>query len=204
MELKYVPSLGMSGLFKLRAPYDALINPSARYTCVAVESLSNAVNSGSDPKQSVYLASADTEANYLSDLQKEAYLVTISTGIGNQIVFPSSALLAVPTGDGVIYRNTVLCIALSAVHELMDLSVLQQQISDMVYTSIGVSSTTLVTTIGSPTVLTHEQHTSVMASREMVSSQKDSELYRNLHLRSENAELVKKIALLEKYILNNK
>lgn len=204
MELKYVPSLGMSGLFELRAPYDALINPTAQYKCVAVESLTNAVNSGSDPKQNIYLASLDTEANYLLDLQKEVYLITIATGIGNQIIFPSSALLSVPNGEGVIYRNTVLCIALSAVHELMDLSVLQRQISDMVYTSIGVSSTTLTTTIGAPTILTTEQHNSVMASRALVATRKDSEMYRNLQLQNENAALVLKIAQLESYILKNK
>lgn len=203
MDLKYVPSLGMTGLFELREPYSTRINPTAQYQCVAIESLTNAVNSGSDPRQNVYFANLDSEENYLLDLQKDVYLITISTGVGNQIIFPSSALLSVPNGEGVIYRNTVLCVALSAVHELMDLSALQQQISDMVYTSLGVSSTTLTTTIGSPTILTTEQHEAVMSARLAVSTRKDSALYRNVQLQSENEKLTQQVALLEKYILDN-
>lgn len=204
MELKYVPSLGMTGLFELRAPYNALINPAARYTCEAIESLANAVSSGGDPLNAVYLASLDSESNYLLDLKNGAYLVTISTGIGNQIIFPSSALLSVPNGEGVTYRNTVLCTALSAVHDTMDLTALQQRISDMVYASLGVSSTTLITTVGAPTMLSTEQHEAVMASREAMVSRKDSELHKNAYLQIDNAKLVAQIAALEKYIIDNR
>lgn len=200
---EFLPSLGMSGFYNLKSPYSSLISPAKQYTCVGVMSLSGALASGIDPLQTVYLASGDTEANYKTDLENNIFLITIRSGEGSLVVFPSNALIGVPTGEGVIYRNTVLGVALAAIPDGIDLTLLQKDISDLTFHRLGVKSATFLSAVGAPTILTSEQHETVSTARQAIVQNTESTIYKNLVLTRQNEALIEQVRVLENYIKTN-
>lgn len=197
---QYTPSLNASGFYQLAAPYAALISATLQYTCVGVISIQGAVAQGIDVLNTIYLASGDTAANYASDLANGVSIITVTSGTGSIVQFPNTAMLSVPQVTGVVYRNLVLGIALSALPDSMDITDLQSEVSALIYSKIGVKSTTFVTTVGGATILTTEQDTAVKAARAAAITNQSSTYYQNQLLISENAAMLAKIASLESYI----
>ena len=197
---KYTPTLNASGFYQLAAPYSSLISATVQYTCVGVVSIAGAIAQGVDVLNSIYIASGDTASNYANDLKSGVSILTITSGAGNVVKFPNSALLSVPQTNGVVYRNTVLGIALSAIPDTMNTDSLQQAVSDLVYSKIGVKSTTFLTTVGAATILTMDQDAAVTAARQAAISDPTSLHYKNQLLTAENTTLVAKVAQLENYI----
>lgn len=199
--LTFLPSLGMSGFYSLAAPYDKLISASAQYRCEGIQSLSAAVADGQDPLKIVYKANGDTEANFQKALADGVSLITISATSGRLIVFPSNALLMVPLADGVPYRNTILSVALGALPEAQDLSELQSEILAMVQAKYGIRSAAYVSTVGSPDILTRQQHEQVLAARASRITDGESLIAKNARLTAERDALQAKLDELNEYIL---
>ena len=156
--MEVVPTVGMSGLFSLKAPYTNLLRPQIEYTCIAVTNLQGAIANGQDPLNDVYLANGDTEANYEADLALNHCILTLQSGTGDQVVVPTSALNGLPIADGVRYMSSVLGISLSALPEDFDLTQLKTDISDLVFEAIGVRSTVYGSTVGGSLIVSHESH----------------------------------------------
>ncbi len=201
--LSFLPSLGMTGFYSLRAPYDKLISVSSQYRCEGVRSLSAAVADGQDPLNNVYLANGDTQDNFNLDLQSNVSLITVSAAAGTLLVFPSSALLKVPSGDGVVYRNMVLVAPLSALPEDYNLTELQNEVMQMILAKFGIRAATYITTVGAATVLTNVQHEAVMAARTAQIESSETLVTKNLALTGQLATALEKLALLENYVKAN-
>lgn len=201
--IQYLPSLGMTGTYVLKNPYNALIMSTTQYTCVKLQSLSAAVAAKEDPYTNVYLANGATQADYEADLDSQAYLITIQSGTGDLVVFPSSALVSVPSTEGVVCRNLVMSISLSVLPDGTDLSTLTQQIEDLVLNTLGVKSTIYLTQRGAVTILTQDQLAALNAARQVNLQTMQSPLYRNVQLENQNAELINKLDELSNYIAAN-
>lgn len=197
----YLPSLGQEGFYSLRSPYSKLINPTVMYKCLGTMSLQGYINQGKNPLQDIYLANGDTEENYNTDIAANASIVTISSG-DLQVEFPNSALLAVPYSDGIVYRNMVLSIALSALPEETDVTTLQDAVSSMVKDRIGVASNTFVTVFGKASILTPEQDAYITAARNKLKQSPSNVYQRVVDLETQNTALLAKIAELENYIVS--
>jgi hypothetical protein len=190
----------MTGLYTLKTPYSSLILSTTQYTCIAIQSLSGAISSNTDPFTNVYQANGATQSEFDLDLKNDAYLITISSGDGDLVVFPSSALVSVPITDGVIYRNLVLSLSLSAISDEADLTVFQQQMKDLALHSLGINSSVYITQVGAMTVLTRTNSDALEAARLVNAITPESELYNNHVLTQQNTALLQKVASLEAYI----
>lgn len=199
-DLQFLPSLGMTGTYTLKTPFNNLVLPTTQYTCTAIESLAGALAAGKDPFASYYEPNEVSEADFNADLKANVYLITIASGIGEVVVFPSSALVSLPNSDGVNYRNLVLSISLSSISDDMDVTVLQTTIEDMILNTMGVTSHTYVTQVGSMTVLTREQSQALEAARQLNIQTLTSPLYDNMQKDLQIAALTQKVGELESYI----
>lgn len=198
--IRFLPSLGMSGYYILSAPYNSLLSSTSQYTCVGVMSISGAQSQGVDVLNDIYLANNDTLDNYNAAVAAGMMLVSVSAGSGDVFTFPVSALAGVPSGEGIIYRNQVMSIGLSAIPATMDLTALQTQISNLVYNTLGVKSTVFVTAIGAATILTPQQDSLINAARTAAITTPSNTLYQNSILTQQNSLLTDKVAVLEAYI----
>lgn len=198
--IQFLPSLGMTGLYKLKVPYNALILATTQYTCTGVKSLAGAIAANEDPFTTIYSANGATQADFDADLASGAYIITITSGAGDIVEFPSTALVSVPDTDGVIYRNIVMSISLSALSDETDTTVLEQQVSDLVLNSIGVKSSIYLTQVGAVTVLSRAQSDAIESARLANIATPASALYQNDILTAENAALIQKVHELETFI----
>lgn len=199
---KWLPSIGMTGFYTLSSPYTGLVSPTTQYRCDGVLSLKALLAQGEDPLSDIYLANGDTKTSYQSDLDNNVSIVTLTAG-ETVIRFPSSALTQLPNQNGVVYRNTLLGIALSAIPDYLDLTDLQNQISAMILDTLGVRSSTMLTTIGNATVLTYEQDQRVQSARNAMKNNHGSALYQISQLQSQVLALQQEIAAYQSYILEN-
>jgi hypothetical protein len=193
----------MTGFYSLAAPYDKLISPSAQYRCEGVKSLASALSDGQDPLNKVYLANGDSKPNYERDLANQVSLVTISADNGALIVFPATAMLTVPLANGVVYHNTVLAVPLGALPANQDLTLLQNEVLELVDAKFGVRGATYVTTVGAPAILKRAQHEAVQLAREARITDSESLIAKNVRLEAELVQTRAKITQLEAYITAN-
>lgn len=198
--LEVVPTVGMAGLYTLKAPYTNLLRAQVEYTCIGVINLSGALADGQDPWTDIYLANGDTEANYQHDLSLNHCLVTLQSATGDQVTVPNSALNGLPNGDGVRYVSTVMGISLSALPEDYDLTQLKADISDLVFETVGVRSTVYATTIGGTLVLSHDTHEAIEAARLANIELQPSNLALVEQLQLEKTALQAQLTALEDYI----
>lgn len=198
----WLPSLGMTGFYTLAAPYTPLLSPTTQYTCSGVVSLASMVAQGLDPLSTIYLANGDTKANYQLDLDNNRSIITLTAGM-TVVEFPSSAMKQMPNQNGVIYRNTVLGIALSAVPDYLDLTTIQTEIQTLVLQHLGVATNTFLTTVGNATVLTGDQDAAIRSARQANIVSPSNDKYLISQLQSQNLALQQQIKLLEAYILAN-
>lgn len=195
-----VPFVGMAGRYSLKAPYTALVNPNVEYTCTGVISLVGAIAQGSDPWEEVYLPNGATEAAYALDKEKNHCLVTLQSGLGDVVVVPNSALMALPNADGIRYVNVMLGVSLSAIPEELDLTSLKVDVSDLVFHRLGVRSTVYPAVFGATALIDHDQHKAIEAARLVNIQSNLSTLTENEMLKVQNTALVAKVAMLEGYI----
>jgi hypothetical protein len=196
----FLPSLGMKGRWTLNAPYNSLVMATTQYACLSINSVQGAVAQGQNPLKSVYLANGDTEASFNRDLANQDYLITISSGPGDVVTFPRSAMVGLPDSDGQIYRNVMLGISLSAIPDSLNLDSLKQQIQALVLARLGVNSTVYAAQIGATTVLTTEQTAALEAARQARITAPQSLQYQNDQLHAQNAALIEQVAILTAYI----
>jgi hypothetical protein len=199
-ETSYFPSMGITGLWTLNAPYSNLVLSTIQYKCIGTTSVAGAVSSGQDPLNTVYLANGDTQASYNTDLANDDYLITITSGPDDIVVFPRSALAGGPQSNGVVYHNTFMGISLSALPTTLDLTVLAQAIEALVLNQVGVHSEVTFATVGAATILNSDQATAVEAARQANITAPNAPLYENATLRALVAAQATKIALLSTYI----
>lgn len=193
----------MAGFYALAAPYDKLISASAQYRCVGIKSLAAAVAEGQDPLVSVYKANGDTPASFNRDLANNVSLVSISSEAGALVVFPSTALLKLPQADGVVYRNTIMSVALGALPETQDLSELQAEVLAIVKNKYGINPAAYVSTVNAPALLTRQQHEQVLLARQGKITDDDSLVAENARLRLQVSAAQSKIEQLEAYIIEH-
>lgn len=194
----------MTGTYELKTPYAQLVMATTEYTCVKLQSLSASVAAKEDPYTNVYLANGATQTDFDADIAAGAYLVTIQSGTGNLVVFPSTALVSVPNTDGKICRNLVMSVSLSVLPDGTDLTGLKQQIEDLVLNTLGVKSSIYVTQRGAVTVLNTAQVTALNAARQMNIRTMSSPLYRNMQLQAQNEALIAQVKAMSDFIVANK
>lgn len=203
VDLKFLPSLGMTGIYKVKSPYSELILATANYTCVKIQSLAAAVAAKEDPLTNVYEANGATKDEFNADLSAGAYLVTLQSGNGNLVVFPNTALISLPVVDGKICRNIAMTISLSVIPDGTDLSQLAAKVKDLVIKDLGVKSSVYFTQVGAATVLTTEQLAALNASRRQNATDPSSALYENMLLQRRCDALQQQVDMLSDFITAN-
>lgn len=196
----YLPSLGSAGLWTLNSPYNSLVLGTTQYRCIAVITVAGAVAAGQDPLNNVYIANGDSQATFETDLANDDFLITITSGPGDVVTFPRSALVGQPEADGVLYRNLMMGISLSAIPDDLDLTTLQSQISDLVLHTLGVQSSIYLAYVGGTTILSPAQAAALESARQARITTPQSTQYQNSQLLAERAQLLQKIADLSTYI----
>lgn len=133
-----LPTVGSSGYFELRTPFDQVILPNERYTCQAVRKLSDYLANNEDPKTEVYDANSIDEAEYDQDVQDDMYIISLQGETGQWVYVPARYVVKYPIVNGIPYRSMMIGVSLPPLPAERNLSHLSADITNLVKDSLGV------------------------------------------------------------------
>lgn len=198
-----LPSIGASGIWKLAAPFDALLVNSRTYSCKAVRSFGDVAEAGFDVYKDYYEAYGLTKEKYELDASSGVAIVSISPESGGWIRFPSSYLIQFPSNNGVTYVSWALGAILGPLPESVDLSYLTATIKQRIMDVIGVDSDVRAVVVSDPEIIANQTHAGIESSRRANITESTTD-YAKLQeaLRQRDAFAVR-IQELETFIKNN-
>ena len=105
--MAYVPTIGVAGLYQLRAPFDSQVLDGVQYTCTGVRSIQDLSANGESAFDSVYVPYNLSQDAFNADVTAGASIVTLQAAQGNRIVVPSTYIVGMPDLSGVPYIGTI-------------------------------------------------------------------------------------------------
>ena len=198
-----LPSIQASGLWSLKPPYQYLLTNEVWYTCIAIRRIEDLNRLGIDVLQDYYLSKSLTKEDYLKDLAAGVCIITVRDNASIAFSFPSSYLSSFPAGGGVAYQVLALAIELGALPTTLDLSVLQQQLANLVKAELGVTREARLVNLSTTELLDRETHLRLEAERKRVADTVVLPEVKVKQLTTENLALKARITELENYILTN-
>ena len=184
---KYTPPLNTTGIYRVRAPF--VVDVTQMYTCVAIRSLVDIRDQGLDPVALYYEPVGLNEVEYTADLAENANVITLKSSTMPTVYIPDTYFTGYPLLDRVPYNHIILSVSLSLVRESLDLSFLQEQISNVVSDVIGVIPEVLIHVAPTTGVITPEQDVVIEAGRQAAITMRTSDYAQRLELQRENIRL---------------
>lgn len=200
MSNQFLIDIGVSGIFRLKTPFDTLLSPQTTYTCKGIRKLSEILASGIDAYEKYYSVVNETLINYNLDVENDINIISLFSSLGQWIYVPANSILGYPSVNGVTYNAVVLGLSLSALPDTTDLSALKTILSNIVKDTIGVDTVIKEIVTSAPTIISHDDHLAIQVARNALISIKQSD--RALLTKSNNdLDLARlRITELENYI----
>lgn len=195
-----LPTIGSSGYFQLRAPFDAIILPNERYTCQAVRRISDYLASNEDPKADIYVANNIAEDEFDADVKIDAYIISLQASTGHWVYVPASYVIAHPVVNGIPYRTMMIGVSLPAFPAARDLTFLTTDIKNLVKDAIGVDAVTKLVETSKVILVTKEKHDLTQANRDAEASGRLTDRSRYMATLADLNRALQKIQVLETYI----
>lgn len=195
-----LPTIGSSGFFSLRAPFDTVILPNERYTCQAVRKLSDYLANNEKPKEDIYLANSVTEDIYEEDLKANASIVSLQAGTGHWVYVPARFVIQYPVVNGIPYRTMMIGVSLPALPADKDLSFLRASIENLVRDTLGVDSATRVVETSKVVLVDKAKHDLTQSQRDAIAAGVTTDRSRYMDTLTKLNQALQKIQILESYI----
>lgn len=199
-----IPPIGTVGTYTLLAPLDSAILSDDQYTCKAIRKISEYVASNEDVQQLAYTNNGLSASIYENHLASDETIVSLQSQVGHWLYVPVSYISSYPSGNGIVYKRTILGIDLGLIPEDADIDSVIAAVSNAVKDSYGVNPKVKVTYASKNKVLDKDKHTTFQNQRlmNMTSNLTDSSKYKRLVTMYNSA--LAKITALETYILSKK
>lgn len=190
----------MKGTIEVRAPFDSLIDPTAFYECITLETLASLVSNGETPYETYYEPVGATEQDLNDDLRAGAKLVTFQSMNGIIVTIPSTYIVSIPDANGVIYHTMMLGVALSVIPQTQDLSSIKQDISNLIESRLGVQCRIEEVVYGPPTLIAQSIHNELQQVRQSKINLSSSDAAKVIEYKQTIDQMRHQIKLLEEYV----
>lgn len=201
MSSKKTPTYGATGIYKLKAPWEAL--DGVEYTCSGIASFSSALERNEDILNNLYIAKGLTEENYRADLAMNANIIVLTSLTAPTIYVPDTYIASFPNITTIPYSHIVMSCSLGALADTLDLSFVVEQIEGAVNDALGIESTVEIHKMATRGTITPAQHQTMEAqriSRVTVSTTDRAQLKAR---EDEVVALSEKIRVLEDFIIES-
>lgn len=153
-----IPSIGVSGVFTLTAPFNNILTPNVSYTCIAVRKLSDILASGGTPFETYYEPNGLSKDIYQSDVSSGVCLLSLQPASGVVKYVPTSYISGYPSSGGVPYTVMLLGVSLGAIPNVMDLSFIKSKIADVILQNMGINADIRQAAASEVTMVTNDNH----------------------------------------------
>jgi hypothetical protein len=199
-----VPELGLRGLYRVKAPFDTVLDASTEYTCQSVRRISELLASGEDVFETYYKSYGITAESYENDLINNVVIIGLNANRNNWYYFPSSYLLSYPDITGVVYNKIIMGIDLGALADSVSLEPLKTAIRDLVYDHLGINPEVKEVIASQTLYLSKEDHAKIENVRTARRSITKSNFQVIRELEASNLVYSNKLKALEKFIIDNR
>lgn len=198
-----IPSVGSSGYFELRAPFDTKMLANEFYTCQAVRKLSDYLANNEDPFADIYEPAGLTQSVYEAELATDVFIISLQAETGHWVYVPATYLVKLPVVNGIPYRSMMIGVSLPALPADKDLSHLETAIRNLVMDTIGVASVTKVVETSRVSLVDRAAHTAKQAQRDANIASANTDTSRLAVANTKLTQALLKISHLEAHILAN-
>lgn len=202
--MSFVPFIGLTGTFELKAPYNKMLAPNVLYTVRSIRTLNDILAAGENPYELYYKSMDIEKAVYENDLSNNVIVLGLQAGSGEWIYLPQTYVIQAPNNSGVVYSSIVLGVSLGPIPDEYSLEALKAEMATLVSNVLGVVPTVKGVLVAQPVMLSYEQHAQLETARAAkkvvneTTSAKITRLERELRL-----ERLKTVGL-ENWITDNK
>lgn len=165
--MKMTPSIGASGVFVLKLPWIADVNTT--YEVIAVRSFEDIYKAGDDVYPIYYkpmgLVDGVAGFDFKNEVSLKPNLITLQGSNGSVVYVPDTYIAHFPTMGNVNYQHVVITASLGALPESVDLSILRDDVQNLIESRIGAIADTKIMTAPASNQPTTEQHDALEAAR---------------------------------------
>lgn len=153
------PSVGLTGLFSFKPPFDTKFNQLIEYTITGQWTIPSLHDQGLKPFETVYKPVGLTEEDFNNDVKNGVLISEYSSPGCSKSYVPNNRLNSIPISTGIKYVNKVLAINLNNVPMDYDLTMLKEILLETVYEASGIKSTISEILNGAPFDVSPEDDT---------------------------------------------
>lgn len=165
--MKMTPSIGASGVFVLKLPW--LADANTTYEVIAVRSFEDIYKAGDDVYPIYYkpmgLVDGVAGFNFKTEVAQKPNIITLQGSNGSIVYVPDTYIIHSPTLGNVKYQHVVITASLGALPEHVDLSILRDDVQNIIESRIGAATEVKIMTAPSSNQPTAEQHEALEAAR---------------------------------------
>jgi hypothetical protein len=132
-----LPQIGSTGVFRVRHPFDTIVNPTGVYECSGIRLISELLSYTDSVVDKYYYTYGLTKDDYERDRDAVESIVTLKNG-NDYIYIPSSYIISFPDVTGIPYHVITLAVTLGAIPVGADLSTITDKISNLLTDTNGV------------------------------------------------------------------
>lgn len=198
-----IPTIGARGFYNLATPFDSKFSPNEMYTCQAIRRIGDYLAMNEDPFTNVYEYNGLTQVDFDADQQENMYIVSLQSDKGQWLYVPARYILSYPIMNGIPYQSTMIGVALGAIPADMDLTALQNLISDVVFDNLGIRPQMSPVVLSKQKLISRTNHEQIQTARLAQATQKKSFYSRYRDMVTLYNKAVVKLTALEEYIKTN-
>lgn len=196
-----VLTIGSKGRFHFALPFPA---QDIIYTCQALRTINNWIDTDEDPLTIVYLNNQLTAETYQSAKDRNQTIASLQSETGQWFYIPIDYVIGAPSLDGVIYAERMFGINLGYQPLEIDLNALEVNIANIIFDHTGVRPQIDSVIISKKKLLTPDEHSIIdTARRARITEYLSDSVKYQMALTTIN-NMRAKIIELETYILRNR
>jgi len=134
-----IPPIGATGSFRIAAPFDNLLSPNDEYQVTAVRLLSELIDGGEDPVNTIYVNAGLTLADMKMDIVEEIPVIVFLSTAKKYSYIPARYILTMPNVIGNRYQERVMAISLGSIPVELDLTIVKDSVKNIIFDMLGLN-----------------------------------------------------------------
>jgi hypothetical protein len=198
------PSIGSSGVVKLKDPFTGLCADNIPYEVLGLQTLQAIAATNQDPYALYYEPYGISREKFVADVADKVCIVELQSSDGEMVRVPNSYLESLPIATGVPYATMFVTVNLGALPQDLSLAYFMAKVADMARDLMGVQDAQVRAMRASTlTYLSIEDASTIEAARKAVMETVITDAARLMIAEENLSALQTKYSDLEAFVLAN-
>jgi len=198
--MRVTPDLNAEGRFVLREPWRA---ENKDYWVDAIRSLDDVRKLEDNPIGLIYTPVGLGDAEYRSDIDEGAMIITLRSDDGQIIYVPDTYIVSVPRVDAIPYSHLIVSASLGPFPDTYNTALLEAKVSAVISDYIGVEPQVNIARAPMRGTITYDRHRQLTSARQAAVRLRDTDRATALELEQLVRQQQDQILLLERLLIEH-